>query len=327
MTGDTEITATVQTARGPIPGDRLGVTLTHEHLFVVDAEYAANYVSQPQVDAILDAATQRLTQAHDAGVETIVDLTVHGIGRMTSWIQRLAKRTPVNLIVSTGAYVNRELPLLWTLRGPGTIMGGPDPMTEIFIRDLVEGIGDSGIRAATLKCVTDVAGVTPAVERTMLAVAAAHVATGAPVFTHSHAASRNGLEQIRLLTDAGVDPSRLVIGHSGDSEDLDYLEQLLAAGCYLGMDRFGSQEPLSRERRIATVVALVRRGWAGRLLLSHDASCYHAWMDEEIVARLAPDSAFTYIPTRVLPELLCKGVAEDEITLMTVSNARRLLAR
>src|SRR5207253_1690548 len=124
-------------------------------------------------------------------------------------------------------YTFNELPHYWGGRGPGTGPNGTDPMVELFVRDIVEGIAGTGIKAAIIKCATDRPGVTPAVERVLRACAVTHRRTGAPITTHTLAAARRGLEQQAIFKSEGVDLSRVVIGHSGDTDDLGYLEELI----------------------------------------------------------------------------------------------------
>ena len=138
------------------------------------------------------------------------------------------------------------------------MLGGPEIMTDMFVRDIEQGIADTGIKAGILKCATDEPGITPGVERVLRAVAQAHKRTGVPISTHTHAGLRRGLEQQRIFEEEGVDLSRVIIGHSGDSTDVGYLEELIAAGSYLGMDRFGIDVILPFEERVGHRGADVR---------------------------------------------------------------------
>ena len=162
-----------------------------------------------------------------------------------------------------------------TSRGPGTLLDGPEIMTDMFVGDITDGIADTDIKAAILKCATDEPGVTPGVERVLRAVAQAHRQTGVPISTHTHAATRRGLEQQRIFTEEGVDLSRVVIGHCGDTTDIGYLEELIDNGSYIGMDRFGLDMFLYTEERVNTVATMCERGHADKMVLSHDASCLH----------------------------------------------------
>ena len=185
-------------------------------------------------------AIDRLNELKSRGVDSIVDLTVIGLGRYIPRIARIAAATDVNIVVATGIYTYNDVPMYFHFRGPGhAARTARRLMTDMFVRDITEGIAGTGVKAAILKCATDEPGVTPGVERVLRAVAQAHRQTGVPISTHTHAATRRGLEQQRIFAEEGVDLSRVVIGHSGDTTDLDYLEELIAQGSYIGMDRFG----------------------------------------------------------------------------------------
>ena len=120
-----------------------------------------------------------------------------------------------------------------------------------------------------VKVMTDVDGITPDVARVMAAAAIAHQETGVPITTHSHPASRNGLAQQSFLTERGVPADRIIIGHSGDSEDLDYLRELMDNGSTIGMDRFGMEQVLPDDRRLRTVLhcsrTATRTAWSSRM--------------------------------------------------------------
>ena len=119
------------------------------------------------------------------------------------------------------------------------------------MRDILEGIAGTTVRAGMLKVMTDADGLTPDVARVMAAAAAAHRETGVPITTHSHPASRNGLAQQSFLTEHGVAPERIVIGHSGDTDDLAYLRELMDNGSTIGLDRFGMEHVFPDDRRVA----------------------------------------------------------------------------
>jgi phosphotriesterase-related protein len=170
--------------------------------------------------------------------------------------------------------------------------------------------------------------VTVAVERALRATAAAHRETGVPITTHTAVAHRSGLDQQRIFTEEGVDLQRVVIGHSGDSSDLDYLRQLLDAGSLIGADRFGmymAGRP-SREQRLATVVKLCELGYAGQIVLSHDKTIRTDWnFDESMVF---PDQWHqTHIVDETIPDLRNAGVTAEQVRQMTVDNPRRLFAQ
>ena len=316
------------TVRGPIDTSELGITLMHEHIFILNAEIAQTY---PEVwgdeQRRIEEAAQRLNELHAAGVGSIVDLTVIGQGRFIPRIQRVAERTSINIIAATGVYTFSDVPFYFFGRGADRQPSGTDAMTDIFVRDITTGIGETDVRAGVLKCATDAAGVTRGVERVLRAVAQAHRATGVPISTHTHVGTRRGLDQQRIFHEEGVDLSRVVIGHSGDTTDLAYLEELIAAGSYLGMDRFGIDTLLSFEQRVDIVASLCERGHAQKLVLSHDHSCFIDWFPEEGIRQRLPNWHFLHISRDVIPALTQRGVTDAQVRTMLVDNPRTIFER
>jgi phosphotriesterase-related protein len=158
-------------------------------------------------------------------------------------------------------------------------------------------------------------------------VAQAHRQTGVPISTHTHARSKRGLEQQRVFREEGVDLSRVVIGHSGDTTDVDYLEELIANGSYLGMDRFGIDTILSFEDRVNTVARMCERGHAGRMVLSQDAACFNDWLPERDLPAVLPNWNYLHIHKDVIPALLKQGVTKQQIQTMLVDNPRAIFER
>jgi phosphotriesterase-related protein len=318
---------TLNTARGAIDASSLGVTLMHEHVFIMSTEIMENYPeawgdgAKREADAIV-----RLNELKSRGVDTIVDLTVLGLGRYIPRIARIAAATELNIVVATGLYTYNDVPMYFHYLGPGAALGGPEIMTEMFVRDIEHGIADTGVKAAILKCATDEPGVTPGVERVLRAVAQAHRQTGVPISTHTHAASRRGLQQQAIFAEEGVDLTRVVIGHSGDTTDIAYLEELIANGSYIGMDRFGVDAYLSTADRVATVATMCERGHADRMVLSHDASCYFDALPEATLPIALPNWHYLHIHNDVIPALRARGVSEEQLTTMLVDNPRRIFA-
>lgn len=315
----------IQTVAGPVDSSELGRTLVHEHVFVLGEEYRQNYQDDWDEDQKVEQAVRDLNELKSLGIDTIMDPTVLGLGRYIPRIKHIAARTNLNIIVATGLYTFNDLPHQFLSRGPGLLIDIEEPLTELFIKDLTKGIGDTGVRAAFLKCAIDAPGLTPGVERTMRAVGQASVETGAPITVHTHVGSESGLVAQRVLAEEGVDLSRVVIGHAGDSTDLDYLCRLADAGSMLGLDRFGLDAFLPLQQRIDTLVGLVRRGYAESIVVSHDASCFIDFVSVEERPRLGGKWNYRLISTEVIPALLEAGVADRTIETILVDNPRRHL--
>jgi phosphotriesterase-related protein len=308
----------VQTLRGGIDAAGLGATLMHEHVFVVDPEIIENVETDWHEEAALLDAARRLDELYTAGIHTIVDLTVIGIGRSVRRLQRVPVTSPLNIVVATGIYAFYDLPSYFKFRKS-------DVLVDYFVREIEQGIADTGVRAGILKCATDEAGVTAGVEKILRAVARAHLRTGAPISTHTHAGTRRGLDQLKIFAEEGVDPTRVVIGHSGDSTDLDYLLAVADSGAYLGMDRFGIDTFAGFDDRVATVARLCSLGRADQIVLSHDANCYIDYFPGGRPPEALHDWHYLHISRDVLPALKDQGVTDEQINQMLVVNPRRVL--
>jgi phosphotriesterase-related protein len=318
----------IQTARGSIDSSQLGVTLMHEHVFVLDTEILQNYPEEwGNEEKRVAGAVTRLNELKSRGVDSIVDLTVIGLGRYIPRILEIARQTRINIIVATGIYTYQNAPLYFHFRGPGTVLDGPELMVDMFVRDIQEGIADTGVKAGILKCATDEPGLTKDVERILRATAQAHRKTGVPISTHTHAGKRVGLDQQRIFREEGVDLSRVVIGHSGDTTDLSYLEELVGNRSYIGMDRFGIDTILPFEERVNTVAQMCQRGHAGKMVLSHDAACYNHWLPERPLPAILPRWHYLHIHNDVIPALKQKGVTEEQLNTMLVENPRKIFER
>ncbi|MEU4829511.1 phosphotriesterase-related protein [Streptosporangium sp. NPDC023615] len=319
----------VNTVRGPVDVADLGQTLMHEHVFVISPEHVDNHGRGAWWDEefrVADAVA-KLRAVAAKGVRTIVDPTVWGLGRYIPRVRRVAEQVPeLNVVVATGVYSYDEIPFHYAHRGPGLMMDVPEPMVEDFTRDITRGIADTGVRAAFLKCVVESKGLTPGVERICRAVAVAHRETGAPITVHTNPSAGTGLLALELFRQEGVDPAKVVLGHSGDSNDLDHLMRLADTGATLGMDRFGLDAYNPTSSRVATIVALCERGYADRMVLSHDTACFMDYFGEawdEGIPLAAPNWRFDHVHDDVLPALREAGVTDEQIDLMLVGNPRR----
>lgn len=315
----------VETVRGPIDTSELGTTYMHEHVFVLTADVQQNYPDEwGDEDERVREAAAKLSALAAQGVRTIVDPTVVGLGRYIPRIVRVNEAVPeLNIVVATGCYTYGDVPFFFHHRGPDLWPDLPDPMVDLFVGDITEGITGTGVKAGLLKCAIDTHGLTPGVERVLRAVAQTHLRTGTPITVHTHPGTETGLVVQRVLCEEeGVEPERIVLGHSGDSTDVDHLSVLAEAGFVLGMDRFGIHAGTTFEQRCDTVVELCRRGFADRMVLSQDAACYIDWIDPEAL-QLMPQWHYLHIHDDVLPYLRDHGVTDEQLTAMLVDVPRR----
>jgi len=326
--------ASVETVNGPVDAEELGTTLIHEHLINRDEAVQRQWPGAGTFGGIperaieagkeLDTAIEVANLAVELGVHTIADPTAMFLGRDVELMRETSEQTGLRVVPCTGIYTYDYLPPYFALRDA-------DAMADLFVSDIEQGIQGSEIKAAFIKCAADEPGVTENIEKVHRAAARASVRTGAPIMAHSRPASETAPRQIEIFEEEGVDLSRVQIAHTGDSGDLDYIERVLAKGVFIGMDRFGLELFLPFEKRIATVLALLERGYADRMFLSADSCATIDWYPPEVAeqmlaAGMAKDWNIKKVPEQVIPALREGGMTDDQLETMMVSNAQRWLA-
>jgi phosphotriesterase-related protein len=311
----------VETVSGPVDVEELGLTLVHEHFRAIDEGTREQWPHAYDEQAELDAALACANDVKSHGVKTVVDPAALYLGRNARFAKRVAEATGLQIVLATGIYTYDALPHYFENRDA-------DMIAAMFVHDIEQGVQGTEAKAAFLKTAADAPGITPNVEKLHRAVARASVQTGAPIMAHSHPASETGLRQVEILTAEGVDPSKIQIAHTGDTDDLDYIERLLATGVFIGMDRYGLDLYLPTEKRNATVLALLERGHAGRMFLSQDYCATIDWFPEEAAAQLEPlvkDWSMTFLFESVIPTLKERGMTDEQLDQMMVENVKAWL--
>jgi phosphotriesterase-related protein len=251
---------------------------------------------------------------------------VPGIGRNLRAVARAAAGTGINVIAATGWYIYDELPFVLSKKPEAEKIA---LLTDLFVGEAREGIEGTGWKPGLIKCATDASGVTADVEAVLRACARAHLETGLPLTTHTHAASGVGRDQQRIFREEGVALERAIIGHSNEAADLDYLAELMDAGSFVGFDRLGyppSEGPgvAGAELQLDNLAALIGRGYGDRLVVSHDDAVFSDVRSRDVLGRT--DKVYGYVEEAALPGLRERGVEEAAIRALLVDNPRRYFA-
>lgn len=309
--------ATVETATGPVDEDRLGFTLSHEHIIVGSAGVADAYPFLFDMPRTRERVVGELSEAKAGGVDTIIDATTMDLARDVDFVADVSRASGVQVVVATGLW--RDIPRFFWDRGP-------DFIADVFIHEIEDGIGPKRIKAGVIKVANDQEDVTPQAEQVLRAAARACKATGVPITTHQWAPAQLGRRQVEIFGEEGVEMSRVCVGHSADTTDVEYLEGLLERGVFLSMDRYpGRPEMPDWRERNATVSVLIERGWADRLMVGHDyAPALH--LADGSGPEPEHPTRYLFLSTTALPALRAEGVGEADIRKMTVDNPRRFLA-
>jgi phosphotriesterase-related protein len=321
--------ATLQTLTGTVDSAQLGRTLMHEHIFNLTWEVQGPYPGHngwdPEVE--VPKAQEKLRELKAAGYDTMVELSVLGLGRDIPLMLAAVEGSGLNVICATGLYTYESLPRLWHFSGPGTLLNGPEPLDDMFLRDIEEGMQGTAVKAGMLKCAIDHEGMTDHVERVMRACCRVHHETDVPMTIHTHPGTHRGTEALELLRQEGVDHTRVVLAHCGDSTEVDHLEELAQSGALLGFDRFGLDVLLPMEERVTALVELLNRGLADRIILSHDANCFSDWFPPGLHEQVSPRWHYLHIEQDVLPALRERGVTDEQITQMLEVTPRDFFER
>jgi phosphotriesterase-related protein len=316
--------AAIASVTGPVDAADLGYVLAHEHVVAASPGIIRSWPAlHGGREALRDRGVRALSDAKAAGVDTIVDCTTFDLGRDPELLAEVSELSGVTIIASTGCWLDPSV----TMRARTL-----DQLVDWFRSDLTEGLDGTDVRAGVIKLASD-ERVEPYAAMVLEAAARVSNETGAPIITHTAAAFRTGEAQAELLEAHGVDPSRVAIGHSDDSDDIGYLAGLAARGYRIAMDRlpngalpnYGGQDV---EARIDMIAALVERGFGDRILLGHDDPIWAGLLDDEDQAahQESNPALLTFVSGVVLPGLEQRGVDAAAIRALTVDNPRRWLA-
>lgn len=313
----------IRTVSGDIPPSELGITLTHEHLYC-DQTLCRSQGSFPSAASRMilrdvDMVVREVEAFVAAGGRAIAEMTVHGWGRDVSVLQEISRRSGVHVIATAGFYVEDCLPEF-------ARYAGVEELTDFLVKELTEGADGSAIRPGLLKSGVG-RPVIEGVERNCaLAVARAQKLTGVTITTHTSGSSRLeirggnlGTQHLDLFESEGVDPARVIIGHTDENADIRQLLALARRGAAIQFDVIGKLHWLLDETRVELLAALADKGYSDRLLLSTDRNRV-----SELHATGGP--GYDHVLRDFVPKLRRAGFDEALIHRILVENPARILA-
>jgi len=300
----------IETVLGPVPAEEWGITLCHEHL-TIDLSTLKQDPDARLADEDLVAA--EVTDYVAAGGRCLVEVTSHGMGRDVEALRRIAKASGCHVVCATGVYHGEWLP-------PFVHGADVEEIAELFVRELTEGIGSTGIRAGVIAEVgTSLHQVLPAEEKCLRAAARAQQQTGAPIITHCTLGTM-ALAQLDILERAGADLAKVALSHLDLVDDVEYHTTVARRGAYVLYDTVGKVRYQPDEVRVRLVLEMVDRGYADRLMLSCDIS------RTSYLSRRG-GHGYKYLLTEFVPRLRRAGLDESTLQAILVDNPRRFLAR
>jgi len=316
------MTTQVNTVEGRRAASELGRTLIHEHVLVGFPGWFMDARQPPfkRAEAIA-RAVDAFQQLHAHGVRTVIDPCPMDLGRDVEFIAEVSQKSGITLICTTGVYAE-SMGIPYTLRALP-----PEAVTEIFVKEIEDGIGTSGIKAGLIKIATGEGHVTDYERKMIAASARAAMITGVPLISHTENCSC-GHDQIDIATGEGLPASSLIVGHSDGRDDHDYQRALAERGAYVGFDRFGLEQIVPDAVRIKNLKKLADAGHKQRIMVSHDTvNCWlgglPGGMAPEALNQIVPNWRMTHLFEHIFPELLRMGMSQDDLDLIVTENPRR----
>ena len=282
-----------------------GYTLTHEHMTI-------DLSPGDLGTASFDPLVRDLKMVYDYGVRNIVDLTNQSMGRDPEYVQRLMDATGMNIILSTGYYLERYI-------RDYIEDAAVSELSQQAVNDLSRGIGSSGLCAGVIgEIAWNHEGPGECEKKAWEAMSAAALETGAVVSTHPS----RGIQQIpqaEYLIGRGIQPKKIVIGHIEFYPDDDALKSLLEKGVYIGLDMIGKLGRARDEYRADAVRKIKDWGFLSQLTLSLDICG-----TEDL--KTSGGYGYVYLFETFLSMLKERGITQNDIDLILEVNPARLFA-
>ncbi len=319
-------TVKINSVLGPISPENLGQTLVHEHFaFAYPGWFSDSTIAPYDFELVLKTNLGVIETAQNNGFKTIIDATTNDVGgRDPDLYKALAKKTGLNIICSTGLYTEAEGSPAYFKK----LRWGSDiskMISEIFIKEITQGIGKSGVKAGVIKVGTG-PKMTPYEAAVLKAAVVAQKATGVPIITHTEGPT-GGVEQAEFFVKEGADLKKVMIGHVSNSKDIEYHKAILSSGVYIAFDRIGLDIITPFDVNMKNVADLCKMGFAEKIMLSHDT--VNVWLGRvtEVPEKFLPglkNWKINHISKDFIPALKVQGVTDEQIKTMLVDNPRNL---
>ncbi|MDQ3004867.1 MAG: esterase [Chloroflexota bacterium] len=305
----------IHTIRGAIEIDSLGLILPHEHLFTdLRGPHVADY-AQGEPSAVVNVLEPYLAEAAEAGITALMECSTVGVGRNLPVLRSVAEATSIHIIAPTGVYRDAYIPE--SLREISE-----HDLAQLWTTELTEGIEGTSVRAGFIKLAMSDDGPTTLEIRNLKAAVRASQNTGAVIASHT-IGGEVARKEMDVLEEAGLDLQRFIWIHAQTEPDVSILEEAARRGAYVELDSVGAPYQ-SQTELLEITIALIKAGFADHLLLSHDAGWYNPARPDGL-----PEDGFrgyTALTRDFLPELLKRGISEEQVRLITVNNPAQAFA-
>jgi phosphotriesterase-related protein len=306
----------IRTLKGDVSVESLGLMLPHEHLFVdLRGPFVEGY-GQGDPEQVRQVMQPSLDAIEKIGVTALVDCAPMGVGRNVEVLRYLADHTPIHIIAPTGVYKEGFIPA--DLQDVSV-----EFLADLWAREITESMDGTDSRAGFIKVALVDNGPTEIEKRNLRAAAVASVRTGAVVACHT-IGGRAAREEMDILEGAGLNLERFIWVHAHTEPDTAIHIEAAKRGVWVEFDAVGAVSWHPQDALLNSVVALIEAGYADHILLSHDSG----WYEPGQPGGLPKDGIRGYMALfeQFIPALKGRGVTDETIQLMTVTNPARAFA-
>jgi phosphotriesterase-related protein len=313
----------IPSATGDVAADELRWLYPHEHLLISWGEYRGETISSypGNTEFARRQIAPMLTELKALGVDALIDATPMGIGRDEAYVhfaRGLSAASGVRVFLSTGLYATAHWP-------PWAREWSAMQIADQFTRDLETGIGDTGVRACLLKAAIGTE-ITAEDEKALTACAIAHGRTGAAVQVHAIGCRK---ELVGLLSEQGVDPSRIYIAHVDMNTSEEEFVWLAERGVRLVTTNWEFPHHMDQDEARRLLKLLIAAGHLDKILVSIDfcLSIETRWCVGFSTWDNPDRTSYAYLHTGVLPKLRAAGFSEAHLETIMRDNPLEMLRR
>ncbi len=282
----------INTVLGKINECDVKSTLSHEHICCY-----CEFLYQMSLDKYIDktevekAAVNHLKYLKEKyGLNLFLDCTPANIGRDVELLKRVSEKSGVHIVCSTGLYYTYN-PVISSMSA--------ETIAEHYVNDA------KNINAGIIKAAVQEEKISDFNKKLLISSALAQRELGLPIVLHTNANNKNGLKALEILFNNGVNPQKTTVGHLSDTDDIEYVLEILSFGCYVALDRLHNNTSVEYiSKKIKIIQSICDTGYGDKILLSHDDMFFTGFSAEHKVKSIP---RFEYVYKNILPRL-------DEIT-------------
>lgn len=300
----------IATLTGEIDPAQLGKIYLHEHVLTAPPPSRMNLDSDYRLDSI-EKIVSELNLFYEAGGRSLMDCTALDYGRDTGRMLEVARRVKVNILAVTG--FNRGDYVDWVRNGDEGLF------EDLIMKDIEEGMDGTACKPAVIKIGTGYNNILPSEFKMIRAAGRAHQKSGLPVITHTTLGTM-GLDQVKLLEKAGVDPDCVALSHLDQNLDFYYLNQIASAGAYIEFDGPSKVKYAPDSARVEMLARLCEAGHEERILISGDMG------RQSYLTSYGGGPGFGFLLNRFVPRLLDEGFTQALVDKFFIHNPARYLS-